>query len=82
MTQDGADNGTPLISDGDATYLRNHLPDHTFDELLAFLEQLPEDLRPVFVTLVRREAEPMGEGALPLAMSRLYDATNPLGERP
>ena len=74
--------GTPLISDADAAYLHEYLPDGTFHELLAFLKELPEDLRPLFVGLVRREAEPMGENALVLAMSRLNDVTNPPEEQP
>ena len=81
MTEHEANHGTPLISDADAIYLRDHLPEQTFDELLAFLEHLPEDLRPLFISLVRREAEPMGENALVVAMSELYDATSPPGDR-
>lgn len=82
MTQDEAHTGSPLISDADAAYLREYLPDGTFHELLAFLKELPEDLRGLFVRMVSREAEAMGENALVIAMSRLADATNPPGGQP
>ncbi len=82
MKQEDANQGTSLISDADATYLQGQLPPHTFGEMLAFLEQLPEDLRPTFITLIRREAEAMNENALLVAMSRLSAATNPAEDLP
>ncbi|HEY3944443.1 MAG TPA: hypothetical protein VGL78_04380 [Solirubrobacteraceae bacterium] len=69
-----------LISDADAAYLRTHLPEGIYVELLAALDAMPEDLRPILVRLVCQEAEPMGENALVVALDRLTDATSPPGD--
>lgn len=81
MTDD-ENKGTPLISDADAAYLRLYLPPNIYGELLSVLRAMPADLRPLLTELVRREAEPMGEGALALALARLSDATNPPEDTP